>query len=171
MRLALGVLGGIASYFGERPLDVRLFDADPDFLNLSLRIGQSLLLIAQSVNRIAAYPELEIALEATHRVIYMAEPSPIARNPLATDLRTVDLFESIPPEVKILNLVEVESGNLSDSQTLLSWPKPMEGPSQLTFAFQILRWANGEEYPLEFLKNEDARPFHRWLDNPNALEL
>lgn len=163
MQLALGVLGGLATYFGERPLDIRLFDPDPDFLNLSLRIGQSLLLIAQSTNRMAAYPELEIAMEATQRVIFMQKDAGSADRELPCKDQGRDLNE-ILGDIPVLCLVQPPVDSLTHIEILLDWPKPIDDHSRIQFAFQILRWANGEEYPLEFLKGEDARPLHQWLD-------
>ncbi len=176
MPLAPAVLGALASYYGERPLDVRLFDPHPDFLELSFRIGKSLFLIAKSTHRIAAYSDLAIALEATDRIIYMPANSNRDENSNQqapshfNDGDWKNELKILPEDVHILNLVQEELLNPTASKALTGWPTPMGAESSLVFAFQILRWANGEDYPLNFLNSDDARPLHRWLDNPSALE-
>lgn len=162
------VMGGLASWYGERPLDIRLFDPSFDNLELSFRIGQSLCLIAGSTHELNRYDRASIALDGAARVIYMAAdlPSTEANQPSLL-VGLAELFAEVP----VLNLTATEVPPSLVCQTLLTWPMVNDGASGLSFAFQLLRWANSEEYPTEFLQPEMARPLHRWLDDPNVTEL
>jgi hypothetical protein len=64
------VLAALATYFGERPLEIRIFDADEERLDLFDRLARFMFLVAESNHRLLFRTDPAEALEDADRVIF-----------------------------------------------------------------------------------------------------
>lgn len=176
MPIAPPVLGGLAQYFGERPLDIRLYDPSPDFLDISSRIASSLFLMSKSTHAITAYESLETALEYADLALFMVpdfRAASFSRQLECESATGASVLKCLTPQlanIPVLNLTAVETPDELNVHSLLDWPIPCGDHGDIKFAFQVLRWANEEEYPYQFLEPQDSTPLHRWLDSLHFLK-
>lgn len=69
VRCAPAILGALGTYFGERELEVRLFDADAERLDLFDRLGRLCLLVGEAPHRRTAHDDWREALETADAAI------------------------------------------------------------------------------------------------------
>lgn len=173
IRCAAPVIATLATYFGERPMDVWLYDADEERLDLFDRFARTAFTLTESTHGLRATNILEEALQDATGVLVGFDEN-CARKELGSIARRMTAGESMakmagrivalsPPECPILCLAN--SAPLEGASTAGDWP---EVPDQPTYVvpLQILRWLNGEEYPYDLFRAHERSPLRSWLDNP-----
>ena len=177
------VVSSLSSYFGERPLEVRLFDADEERLDLMDRFARHCFQFTKATHDVLYRPNHEEAVEGVDRIVLM-----VGRNCARKFMRvkysgtsTQDdvmisstitaLLANAPPEADILSL-ERKSVKIPVSFfRRMDWPGEKPDEDLRWLPHQILRWIKAEETIYKFVGAEENSPFKSWLDDPNAAEL
>src|SRR5689334_604604 len=69
VRCSVPVIASIATYFGERPLDIRLYDADEERLDLFDRFARTVFAFNKNPHRVRTGIDAKELLEDVDRVI------------------------------------------------------------------------------------------------------
>lgn len=74
VRCAPAILGALGTYYGEREIEVRLFDADAERLDLFDRLGRLCLLVGEAPHRMTAHEDWrEAILDADAAIVCIGE--------------------------------------------------------------------------------------------------
>lgn len=182
VQYAPAVIGSLASYYGERPLDVRLFDADEERLDLFDRLAR-LVFEGTSVDhsvKASEYPDeaLEDSLlvvlsvdENCARKFLRRERLEVPADPEEAIQAAVDhLVPMIPDDALVLSLMPSNVTVSRDTYYRLAWPPSIDANGMLAIPMQVLRWLNDEEMFYPLIEDNERSPFKQWLDDPTSAE-
>jgi hypothetical protein len=146
--LGPSVLAALAQVFGERRLEITLWDPSDEMLEVMDRLGRHLFALAENDPALRATTDTVEALDASQKVIWCGGAG----------------FEHLLAEKEIVVLKGVEEPNASHWR--INWP-PEPTPKEVKARpLQLLRWLNEEDYPWDLLKQCANSPLASWLDNP-----
>ena len=136
--LALGpaVAAALASYQGERRLQLAFYDPNPDGSGLMEGIVRKLAYFIRVRPETLVVNSIEEALDGAMAAVLFPE------------------FGDAGPKFPVPSIAIPQEG----------WPRPIEGSDDPSYRFQLLRWANGEEEPLHLLSENDRSPIQEFLD-------
>jgi len=178
-RCAPGIVGSLASYFGELPLEIRFYDADEERLDTFDRLarlcfesyGVSHLLISTTdpIEALADTEAVILAIDANcaHRMLAKSA------EPQESDIQTAvnRLIGDLPTDVAMLSLLD-ESISLPRTAYYRSpWPGPLADESRYRLPMQILRWLNKEDMLYDLLSSNEHSPLKAWLDDPRTADM
>jgi hypothetical protein len=168
--LAPSVIAVLANYFGERPFEICLWDADDERLDLMCRFARTCCAVTKSLHVITATSDLDEALERIDLAINIVDDNCALKHCVATGQETPSL-EAIDetrkhlaalPEIDESRVISIQTHSPKVFRNEAIYQSNAKEPFEL--ALQVLRWSKGEEYPFEFLKAHDNTPFKGWLD-------
>jgi hypothetical protein len=178
----IAVIASLATYFGERPLEVCLYDPDAEFLDIYDRLARLAFKTGKATHHLVASEDEAETLEGSNRVISMLSPrsARIYRKRhgkrFEAELDPVqfaveDLLTGVEPGAKVLSLQDEGLQYPLGVYRLDCWPDPMEESLIGTVAHQVHRYLLDDEPVYGMLKDQDKSPLKRWLDNPLAAEF
>lgn len=161
LRCSPAVIGSLGSYYGERPLEVWLFDSREERLDLFDRLARVAFEDTTVEHRLLATTDLKEALDGADIVILALEASEDV-SPLAGD---------IPDGARVLSLLPFECALPLPSYYRLEWPAPPTEAEERAIKFQVLRWIHREESVWGLTEPFERSPLKQWLDDPSTAEL
>lgn len=173
------VLATLASYFGERPLDIVLYDADAERLDLFDRLARTFLAFTKSTNLLAGTEDPDEALAVAERVIVQIDANCAARS-IGKKVRPQPshilealprLLSNVSPTAEVLSLLPADVIIPVPKYRQVDWPKAIRSQDEVAVPHQALRWIHGEEYPFEFFAEHEDSPLKLWLDDPASIPL
>lgn len=183
MATSPALIASLASYFGERKVEIRLYDADEERLDLFDRFARVCFTVTKATHDLVATSIVSEALDGADRVIVSLDEN-CARKYLKAErkqgiamlddvsmLRQAieDMLGGIPPDADVLSLLDPTIAPPISPFRVLEWPISMEGKVESVRPLQVLRWINGEEFLHEILKQNEKSPIAKWLDDPTAV--
>ncbi len=177
------VISALATYFGERPLEIRLYDSDEERLDLMDRFARHCFHFNDATHEVLYRPDPKEALEGADRIIlqvgrncarkYLRVPYAEASNQGdKLVIRTLDaLLDDLPPEVDVLSLQRMSVKVPLAFYRRLDWPGEPTDEDLRWLPHQILRWIKSEEQIYKFLEEQEEAPLKLWLNDPNSAEL
>lgn len=177
MAVAPAVVAALGTYFGERPLEVRLFDPDEERADLIHRFADMVFRVEKTGHRLVLCDHLGDALAGSDRVVLSPEANfarilaRLSDPEQAWEVAIASVARAIPPGGSCLSLLgEGVRVPLRDYYRL-EWP-PDPGPARLrAMPHQILRWLRTDEYVQPYLREHTGSPLKRWIDDPSSAEL
>ena len=182
VRCAPGLIGSLASYYGERPLEVRLYDADEERLDLFDRLARLVFEDTSVEHSLRSTSDAAEALEGV-RLVVLAIDENCARkylrqagqevpvdNAEARRMAVESLVRRLPEDALVLSLLPSEIPVAQDMYYRIDWPPPLNEEERRGVPFQILRWLHREEPFFDLLDANDRSPFKQWLDDPSSAE-
>jgi len=175
VRCGSHIVASLANYFGERPLDITLWDADPERLELFHRLAKICFLMTRSPHQLSSTDDVREALSNADKIVLS-----IGRNCAYRVLRPENREsggEAIPSAIRALSIDQYTQSTILSLQKLpipipayytLPWPPELSEEARAGFPFQLLRWVNGEEYPVDVLRECEKSPLSTWVDNPTS---
>lgn len=190
VRCAPPIIGALAGYFGERELEVRLYDEDGERLDLFDRLARRCFDAEECHHRIVATTDPFEALEGADLVILaIGENSarkflrrqrvevpapPEAESPVdrsrsmprseAIEAALGSIMRAIPDGAPVLSLMRDVSLEANSDLTPSDWLAPLNAEERLATPYQVLRWIRHEE-PVGRLADLHRRsPIKVWLD-------
>jgi hypothetical protein len=183
LRCAPPVFSALATYFGERPLEIRLYDADEERLDLMDRFARACFQSTRATHDVLYRPDPAEALEDVDRVVLMVGRN-CARKFMRVKFADADsqsdalitgtletLLKGLPSETDILSLERKSVVVPVPFYRRMDWPGEPADEDLRWLPHQILRWVKGEEMMYKFLEAEENSPFKAWLEDPNAAEI
>ncbi|HLK14568.1 MAG TPA: hypothetical protein VKT78_07160 [Fimbriimonadaceae bacterium] len=182
VRCMPAVAGAFAAYFGERPLEVHLFDGDEERLDLFDRFCRVLFTFNRAGHSLAATLDPLEAMEGATRMVLCFDQHcavryfrAVRKGGVATGqgVRLVDqlievLAPSISDRVEVLSLLGSAHRIPLPHYRRLEWPPEPTAAEAASTPHQILRFLNGEEYPHELLNLATDSPVRAWLEDPSS---
>ncbi len=178
----LPVIGALATYFGERPLELRLYDPDPELLDLYDRLARLAFKVTRSTHQLLANEDPTEALEDASRVVLQIS-SRSARAFVKQNgpkHRTIDdpvqftigeLLAAVPLEARVLSLqcepLEYPIGVFQVD----GWPPRIEKALIPGVLHQIHRYLLDDEPLFDVFRDGEAAPLKGWLENPLAARF
>lgn len=185
VRCSVPVLASLATYFGERPLEITLYDSDEERLDLFDRFARLCFLATKSTHSLKSTTEYKEALEKPDFVVVQVGEN-CARKFLKETRRqgfaelgraslieqaVEDLLRDLPPPKPILSLIADAIVYPHDVYQSPDWPPALSEAERSAYPLQVLRWCRGDEYPFEVLKANERSPLKAWLEDPSSLPL
>lgn len=173
------VLAALAAYFGERPLEVVLFDPDPERLDLFDRLARTFFAFTKSVHTLQSTEDAHEALAEASRVIVQIDlhgASKALKMMRTGSARVYDralpmLLSNLAPSAQVLSLLPSSVRLPVPEYRVLDWPPEVPEPERPAVPHQALRWIHGEEYPFEYFAAHEDSPLKNWLDDPASAPL
>lgn len=185
MRCTPTVIGALATCFGERPLDIRFWDADEERLDLFDRFARLCFTVTKSPHRLRSITDENEALDGAHLVLFQVGEN-CARKYLRSSRRqgtatlggdamieqTVEhLASRVAAEALVLNLQRREIEFPISRYYQLEGTLEISPEERGTTPHQILRYLNGEEYLHEYFREHARSAVWRWFEDPASAEL
>lgn len=168
------VVASFASYFGERPIDLRLWDPDLERLDLLDRLARVCFTVARSTHQLQALEDLQEACEDCVGAVLLLDDHGASRyRRLAGPAAGEGLREAVGHTLTALarEAVVMDLAGATDEASAdrpRDWPQPLHPMALRVLPHQVLRWIRGDEYVTELLATHEESPLKEWL---NALEL
>jgi hypothetical protein len=167
VRCAIPVIASLASYFGERPLEITFWDADEERLDLFDRFARLCFLLTDSTHTLKSTTSLTDALAQYDRILLQTGRNCVSKAGKATmDNMFVLLSLTDAPLLSLSTEAVKLPYGFAD---LRNWPPTLTDLERLGVPHQILRFLNGEEYPYSSVREYDRSPIKRWLDDPASI--
>lgn len=173
------VLATLAGYFGERPLQVVLYDPDAERLDLFERLARSFFAFNKSTNGLWSTEDPDAALAEAERVIVQLEANGVkkllqgqkatARTAMSRALAKV--LANLSPTAETLSLLEPEVKLPARRYRKLEFGGLLTEAERVAVPHQALRWIHGEEYPFEIMAECENNDLKRWLEDPTTAAL
>lgn len=147
------ICGGLACFFGERPLEIRFWDPDTERLDLFDRFARYLFKLNKTPHLLISTDDPAEAIFGTDLIVMgldehgaeLFQPGASPDDVLAT------LAPSFPDGVEVLDLRQDPSIAEPDEDALRALPHT------------IIRYLHGDEYAYEFLQEQQESPVRQWL--------
>lgn len=175
VRCSPAVIASLANYYGERQLEVRLFDADEERLDLFDRFARVCFASGQAPHDVVATSDIEEALEGVHGAIVQ-----IGYNCARQFLKSAEgdvvsqamgpLLQPLPPTAKVLSLFGERVVLPVENYDSIDWPAEPDEDMRRAMPHQLLRWIRQEEYLHDYLKEFLNSPVKEWLDESKWVD-
>lgn len=168
-------MGALATYFGERPLEVALYDADRERLELFARFAWVAFKFNKAPHQLEVCESLqEMALLANKAILCLDDHGAAAlirsEKWEAPGERVAEAsrhaLQTLSDDVETLDLTGKSLTDLARYRLPLP-PEPSEEELR-ALPHQLLRWIRGEEYLHEFLAEHEKSPIRDWLERPES---
>ncbi|HTQ09749.1 MAG TPA: hypothetical protein VMI31_06730 [Fimbriimonadaceae bacterium] len=184
VRCSPAVIASLATYFGERPLEIRMFDSDMERLDLFDRFARLCFAMSRNGHGLSSTTDADEALLDADRVIlqigencarkYLKERHRMGIASLGAEAMieqaVEELLGSVPQEAEVLSLVDSGIAIPLDHYYRVDWlPEPTVA-ERISLPHQVLRWIRGEDYTHALFIEHERSPVKRWLDDVEALE-
>lgn len=185
LRCSVPVIAALATYFGERPLDITLYDSDEERLDLFDRFARLCFMSTKATHSLKSTTDYKVALDKPDLIVLQVGAN-CARKFLKETRRqgfaelgraslieqaVDDLVRDVHPQTPILSLISDAILYPRDVYQSLDWPPPMTEAERVMYPHQVLRWCRGDDYAFEILRDNEKAPLKAWLDDPSSLPL
>ncbi len=167
----LPVVASLATFFGERPLEIILFDADEERLDLLDRFARLAFSCTNVTHSLRSTYDPAEALEDANLVIVQIGENCARKmlgirrdQPDPTGRAIQQLMDQVPPGAHVLNLLPEPLP--IDGYFEMDWPEPLSESQKRSVPHQILRYLNGEDFVYSLIKEHAGSPLKAWLEDP-----
>jgi len=169
VRCMPALIGSFATYFGERPLEIRFWDADAERLDLFDRFARLSFMVNKCDHRLISTEDPAEALEEAVRVVVAVGENcarkHLRRNHEGTRAEVVgdavrELSGCMESDADVLSLV----ADGVDRWPHLSWPEPPTEAERRSIPHRLLRYLHEDEYLHDFFKAHAVTPIKSWLE-------
>jgi hypothetical protein len=183
VRCSVPVIASLASYFGERRLDIRLYDADEERLDLFDRFARVAFTTTDATHLVAATSDPQEALSEAERVILQLDANcawkqlgrpgghPPSGQPQIRDTiaeSSGEILRDLEIGASVVSLLHEDVPIPLTSYYRLDWPGDISDNDRAALPHQVLRWIKGDEYVFELLKTYERSPLKAWLDDATS---
>jgi len=184
VRCSAPVIASLATYFGERPLEIQMYDSDMERLDLFDRFARLCFVMSKNGHGLTSTTDAAEALEDADRVVFQVGEN-CARKYLKerhrmgiADLGAEAMIEqaveemlgSVPAEAEVLSLMNVKIAIPRSHYYRVEWPSEPTARERSALPHQVLRWIRGEEYTHDLFMEHEKSPLKKWLDDVDSLE-
>lgn len=177
LRHSPAVIASLANYYGERPLDIRLYDPIAERLELFELLAQHCLGEGVTGHTVTAHSEHRESLEDAEHVIVQldAESASAFLKPKLCDSPIEEALEvmldALSPEADVLSLLGHAACLPLERYQALDWPAPPDETYRRAMPHQVLRWIRKEESIASYLLQFERSPVKLWLEDPSSLPM
>lgn len=154
VRCAIPVILSLATYFGERPMEIVLWDADIERLDLFDRLLRVACATMETPHRILSTDDPAEALAETTHVVWCVEDYCIKKLAKGTGITPEVALDKLATLTENVEVLRLPTGN---------WPPELTEAEAASVPHQALRWIRSEEYLIMLLDKYPRSPLHDWL--------
>lgn len=174
------IVGAFATYFGERPIEVALYDPDPERLELLVRFANTAFSANKAGHLLLAFEDPDEAVEGASQVIVAIDRNGAAKSLGVSPSKVTDkhvskaidrLIAAVPDNAKILAIVPRSVPVPKRIDRRVEPPAELDAEAKRSLPHQLLRWIRGEEYLFEFFAEHEESRLRDWLDDPVSARL
>ncbi len=182
LRCAPPIVASLASYFGERPLAVAFYDADPERLELFERLAGVCFALTKATHSLETFESPEDALAHADRVILALDEHCacrfLGRNAEQANARPDGIVSEAltrilafaPQSAAVLSLLGADVPVPLANYHRLDWPEEPSDEERSSLPHQVLRWIKADDYMHDFVARFERSPLKAWLDDVRAAE-
>jgi hypothetical protein len=182
VRCTVPVLATLATYFGERPLEVALYDADEERLDLFDRFARTIFVANNNQHTVTASAEYEEVAEGADKMILQVGPNCAAKqlkkdrgrqNIPADEALTATLdriLKDVFGDVQVVSLQGEDVAIPLPSYYRLDWPGSLSDDQRRALPHQVLRWIRAEDTLFELFRTYEHSPLKEWLEDAESAE-
>ena len=166
----LPVVASLATFFGERQLEIAFFDADEERLDLVDRFARLAFATTKAPHSLrSTYDPSEALEDADLVIVQMGENCArkmlgVRRDqPDPTERALQELMSKVPAGAHVLNLI---NDPLPVNYFAMDWPPELTEGQKRAVPHEILRYLNGEDYVYNVIKEHAGSPLKAWLEDP-----
>lgn len=184
VRCSVPVLATLANYFGERPMQVRLYDADEERLDLFDRFARCCFQITDNKASIVASTDYDEVIDGSEKIILQVGencarklirqkmgsfPSVALKTSQVVSLALEYLIEEgLDSRADVLSLQKSDVHIPLITYYRLSWPEDLSYFERKAIPHQVLRWIRGDEPLWQELDRNERTPLKEWLDDVHS---
>lgn len=180
VRCAIPVIASLACYYGERPLGLRLYDADRERLDLFDRFTRAALFAAGSTHEVISTESADEALDGTDKVILQVGTNCAGHEAKLGGHRVEDcsserissslerLLASFDSNAEVLSLQKRDVRVPLAHYYRLDWPGEVDVPYRISLPHRVLRLIRGEDQFYEVLDEYERSPLKDWMDDATS---
>ncbi len=178
MRCSVPVIVTLATYFGERPVEIALYDADEERLELFDMLARIAFAQNKNPQEIASYLNPDEALDGASRVILgldancalkearQANHLPHPDEAIRISETLARIMPGIHNEALVISLLPSDIIINLPYYYRLDWPREPNMDDVRSLPHQVMRWVRGEEYLFQVFEEHAHSPLKLWLDDP-----
>ncbi|HWA83843.1 MAG TPA: hypothetical protein VG820_10435 [Fimbriimonadaceae bacterium] len=184
VRCSPAVIASLATYFGERPLEIRMFDADMERLDLFDRLARLCFVMTKNGHSLISTTDAAEAVEDANLIVlqvgencarkYLKERHRMGIANLDADAMieqaVEEMLATVPAEVEVLSLQGPGVAIPRVTYHRVTWPPEPTLSERRALPHQALRWIRGEDYVHDLLYEFEQSPLKQWLNDPESLE-
>ena len=184
VRCSPAVIGSLANYYGERPLELRFADADAERLDLFDRLACYAFKTANSDHVLLSTEDFFEAMDGADRVIVqigancarkILRQNGIIGGGVLDDGTLIEaavghVLSDCGDQADVLSLMAPEVRLPLDHYYRLNWPGPLDGSNRASMPHQILRWLREDEDIVKLLDQHLSSPLKAWLVDRTMAE-
>lgn len=181
LRYGLPIIGALANYFGERPIELALYDADQERLELFARFARAAFSFNGATHSLLVTQDSAEALEGSSRVILALDENCARRHLKIERNDSEGLKGCIEKAAKDLlqraewdDLLVLCEGPIRlrlGMYRRVAAPPELDADAVASLPHQMLRWIKGDDMLYQFLKDHERSPVFQWLDHPESAEI
>lgn len=180
LRCSVPVIASLASYFGERKLEVRFYDADEERLDLFDRFARIIFSANHAEHHVVSTSRAEEAMKGADRAILQvgancAQKAMRLRSTPDLDVRSQrvskHLRRILPDPDPATTFVSLQADSIEIPlwhYYTLEWPGEMSEGDETLVPHQVLRWIRADDYLYDIIKTHEQSPLKQWMEDPTC---
>lgn len=179
MRHSPAVIASLANYFGERELQISLYDPIFERLQLFEMLAQLCLVNEFSGTEVSAFEDYKEALAGADLIVvqldedsaakFSQDPLPDGQTPTHSAVQLI--LGEVNEGARVLSLLGECVELPVDAYQVLNWPDEPDEEYRRSMPHQVLRWIRQEDSMAEYISRFERSPFKMWLEDPTSLPL
>jgi len=177
LRCGIPVIASLATYFGERHLEVSLYDADEERLDLFAAFARKAFKFSDNPHTLRTSTDAAEMLEDADRVVLQLDENCARKENKASGFKpessggdeitsVLNRFAShISNQAGVMSLLMPEVRIPLDYYYRLDWPGPIGLEERRSIPHQLLRWIREEEYLHDVFREYERSPLKSWMDD------
>jgi hypothetical protein len=177
LRCGIPVVASLATYFGERPLEVSFYDADEERLELFSAFARKAFKFSDNPHTLRSSTDVLEMLEDADRVVLQLDENCARKENKASGFKpessgaeeisaALGRFAlGIPNQAGVISLLMPEVRIPLDYYYRLDWPGPIGLEEKRSIPHQLLRWIREEEYLHDIFREYERSPLKSWMDD------
>lgn len=164
----ISIIFSLANYFGERPVEILLWDSDEERLDLFGTLARKCFHYTQNPNLLKTTSDADEVFEFDPDRWIVIQDARSVKKAVHSTQRILKPFIERIPQGMVLNLMDQPVPWLGESLRV-EWRSTQQEMPPSSIPHQILRWINGEDHLVIALQVFEESPLHQWLDSPIGL--
>lgn len=168
LRCGPPIVGALATTFGERPLEIRMYDPDPEMLELFDRLARVAFVANKANHHLVSTEDLAEALQDAERVILCLSDRSLQKRGTPLQEALCEVWPHIAPDARILSLIDHDVEYPMGVYHLDGWPATPSSEDPVAAHHRILRWVLGDESVYDLTGPQERGPLQAWLSDPTT---
>ncbi|HEY3781773.1 MAG TPA: hypothetical protein VGL56_11865 [Fimbriimonadaceae bacterium] len=177
LRCGIPVIASLATYFGERPLEVSFYDADEERLELFSLFANKAFRFSDNPHTLRSSTDALEMLDGADRVVLQLDEHCARKENKVNGFKLESsgaeeisaalsrLAPGIANQAAVMSLLFPEVRVPLDYYYRLDWPGSIGLEERRSIPHQLLRWIREEEYLHDIFREFERSPLKSWLDD------